>query len=185
MKRGKILFKALQSIIAVACVTLTLGFSEARADAFDDIEAVSENALEDMRGGFVSANGLTFGFGATIRTYADGQLAMATQLVWTGQGPVVTNMTGAGLSGVDQTAPIGAGAVIINDGQSAIIHRIQDGQFQNVILNAASDRAFRQEVDVQLTLPGFEATQQQFLLDRLGMRLNDEVGPALLRIGGG
>lgn len=166
----------------------------AHADAFDELSTVSDAEMEDARGGFLSAGGVSFNFGALVKTFADGQLALSTQLNWTDQGPVATHSIADPYAGASQAAALAALAlasigdgqgVVINDGQTAIIHRIESGAVQNLILNAATDQVFAQTIDITLTLPGFETMQQQIGLDLLGLRLNSEINAALADYGGG
>jgi hypothetical protein len=166
----------------------------AHADMFEGLDTVAEAELEDARGGFLSAGGVSFNFGAVVKTFADGQLALSTQLNWTDQGPMAAHSVTEAYAGPNQAAALaalalgsidGGQAVVINNGQTAIIHRIDSGTVQNLILNAAADQVFAQTIDITLTLPGFDATQQQIGLDLLGLRLNSEINAALADYGGG
>ena len=49
-----------------------------------------------MRGGFFTAAGAQFDFGASITTMVNGQLALQTNLQWTAAGPVTQQLTGLG-----------------------------------------------------------------------------------------
>jgi len=49
-----------------------------------------------MRGGFFTASGAQFDFGASIRTMVNGQLALQTDLKWTPAGPVTQQLSGLG-----------------------------------------------------------------------------------------
>lgn len=57
-------------------------------------QALSDDELSGLRGGFVTTNGFTFGFGVVIRSYINNELALKTQLTWTPAGPVTTQVQG-------------------------------------------------------------------------------------------
>jgi hypothetical protein len=64
----------------------------------DSSRQVSNDELAGMRGGFFTAAGAQFDFGASIRTMVNGQLALQTVLQWTPAGSVVTQLSGLGAS---------------------------------------------------------------------------------------
>jgi hypothetical protein len=185
-------------LVAVAAAALALGFGALDAhaadlSALDGAEVVSDETMKDMRGGFISIGGLQIGFGATVRTYADGALALITQLTWTPNGVIAHSTTGelgaridasiaqqlaglgvAGLQGGDGVAVFGP------TGATAVIHRVNDGGVQNFIINTQNDVAFRQEIDVELVLPGFEVMQQGMSLDQMGLHLRDDLAAAAM-----
>ncbi|HEY4078778.1 MAG TPA: SPOR domain-containing protein [Rhizomicrobium sp.] len=59
---------------------------------------VSNDDLADMRGGFFTAAGAQFDFGASIRTMVNGQLALQTNLQWTPTGVATQQLAGLGSS---------------------------------------------------------------------------------------
>jgi hypothetical protein len=59
-------------------------------------DRVSNDELSGMRGGFFTAAGAQFDFGASIKTMVNGQLALQTNLTWTPQGPNISSLTGLG-----------------------------------------------------------------------------------------
>jgi hypothetical protein len=64
----------------------------------DDKAALSDEELADMRGGFLTAGGAQFDFGASIKTMVNGQVALQTSLQWTNTGAVTQQMAGLGQS---------------------------------------------------------------------------------------
>ena len=64
----------------------------------DDKAALSDDELADMRGGFLTAGGAQFDFGASIKTMVNGQVALQTSLQWTNTGAVTQQMAGLGQS---------------------------------------------------------------------------------------
>jgi hypothetical protein len=159
--------------------------------AWGDVEVLDDAEMADMRGGF-SFGGVDFGFGAVITTYADGVRAMQTNLTWTDSGVAVSQMLGSlgqelSSMSAEQRAALGLegmtdanGVVIVDgDGVTALVHNITDGALQNIIINNADGRDLRQEVDVTLTLPGFEAVQAGMLLDKVGIQLSGDLAHIL------
>jgi hypothetical protein len=188
--------KRARLLLAAAAAALAFGFGTPQAhaadlSALDGAEVVAEDALGDMRGGFISVGGLQIGFGATVRTYADGALALITQLTWTPGGVIAHTTTGELGARIDasvaqQLAGLGVSglqggdgvAVFGPSGATAVIHRVTDGNLQNFVINTQNDVAFRQEVDVELVLPGFEVMQSGMSLDQMGLRLRDDLAAA-------
>lgn len=64
----------------------------------DSSRLVSDDELSDMRGGFFTAAGAEFDFGASVQAMVNGQLALQTNLQWTSAGSVVTQLSGLGTS---------------------------------------------------------------------------------------
>ncbi len=170
---------------ALCLASVALAAPAHAADWGDDVQVIDDASMDDLRGGF-EVNGITIGFGATISTYADGVLALTTQLTWTDAGAIVDQTLGNLGQTIDsltpqQRAAMGldgvTGGVVISDesGITALVHNVTDSALQNIILNTASGRNLSQEVDVTLTLPGFEAIQQDLGNQLLGIRLNDDL----------
>ena len=72
--------------------------SAERNTALNGKAALSDGELADMRGGFLTAGGAQFDFGASIKTMVNGQLALQTNLQWTDAGAVTRQLTGLGQS---------------------------------------------------------------------------------------
>ena len=70
--------------------------------AADQAGRISNDELSGMRGGFFTAAGAQFDFGASIRTMVNGQLALQTNLTWTPQGPNIASLAGLGQQIVNQ-----------------------------------------------------------------------------------
>lgn len=184
-----------------ACVAALLSVQPALGQTASVPEApipLSDAELGDMRGGFLSAGGVVFDFGAVVRTYVNGALALETRLTWTPTGPVTEQTTGSlpgwtpiapeRVGALDLTGlPAGASGLVLNDekGTTALIHNVMNGQLQNMVLNAADGRDIRQDMQVMLTLPNFEAMQRDYSLDRLGMQISHDLDWASIRGPGG
>lgn len=163
-------------LLALTLMGPALMATASRAEAPSGPQALSDEELSSLRGGFITTNGFTFGFGVVIRTYVNEQLALKTQMTWTPTGPVteqvrgdapgVTDMAsaltsllnnGIDLSGISDTA--GGVALVDGDGATAMIHNVTSGQLQNLIVNSANNRNLRQDMELNLYLPDLAAMQ--------------------------
>jgi hypothetical protein len=134
---------------------------------------VSDSELDGMRGGYLSADGLQFNFGALLTTTVNGQLALQTQVNFTPSGPQVAQTTGPSTV---QGASAANGAItglklqgydpsqiaVLNNGATALIQKVTGGQVQNIVINTASNQNIQQSTQLQLTIPNFAQTQQFF-----------------------
>ena len=150
-------------------------------------EIMTDEDMDTHRGGFEIA-GLNINFGATVTTLVNGIPALVTTLTWTDVGAFVEETVGelgqniAGMT-AEQRAALGldglenAGGVVIDDeaGVTALVHNITEGSLQNIIINNATGRDLSQQIDVTLTLPGFELIQESLALERFGLHLTDDL----------
>src|SRR5262249_34609153 len=85
-----------------------------------------------------------------------------------------------GLDGVGQSG------VVINDasGVTALVQNITNSGLTSVIYNTASRPDLRQQIDVTITLPNFDAMQKAVNDDLIGLHLHDDIGAALAAAGG-
>jgi hypothetical protein len=133
---------------------------------------LSDEELAGHRAGFFVLDGQQLNFSASVNSYLDGDLVLQSQLTWTDGGPVVEHAQAASAAlppdvlaslsagGLDIKAlTADAGVFVSSDGQTAFVHRAEDGQLAGVLLNTGDDRVLRQDINVNLGLPGFEATQ--------------------------
>ncbi len=185
----------------VACAAALLSVQPALSQTASVPEApipLSDAELADMRGGFLTAGGVVFDFGAIVRTYVNGALALETRLTWTPAGPVTEQTTGSlpgwtpivsdQVGALDLTGlPAGASGLVLNDenGTTALIHNVMNGQLQNMVLNAADGRDIRQDMQVMLTLPNFEDMQRDYSFDRIGTQISQDLAWASIRGPGG
>lgn len=185
------------AICAAAALLVLTGPAHAMDDPFAGIEIMDDGEMAEMRGGLRVSDGLDIGFGAVITTYSNGAPVMQTHLNWTDAGEMIERTYGSIGAQID-TLPAearavlgiegmtGAGGVVINDAQgvTALMHHITDGSLQNIIVNNASGRDLRQEIDVTLRLPNFEAMQGVFDIQRLGLRIDSDLTAAITATGG-
>lgn len=174
-------------VLAAAFMAVLAAPARAETGWGDEIEVMSAEDLDAHRGGFEIA-GLNINFGATVTTLVNGIPALVTTLTWTDVGAFVEEtvgevgqdiadmtpeqLTALGLDGLEN-----AGGVVIADeaGVTALVHNITEGSLQNIIINNATGRDLSQEIDVTLTLPGFEFIQDQLVAERFGIHLTDEM----------
>ena len=172
--------------LLVSATLATLAFvgpCAAAADPFADVAPVSTDTLQSERAGFFTADGLEFGFAATLETTVNGQVALVTTLtlqdngsvtrdtsvnsnLTTGQGQTVIPVsdaaelsaaTGLNLSGVQ-----GTGVVIkSSSGVTAVINNVAANQLQNLVINTANGQMIMQNTTVTITLPAFNPGQFQ------------------------
>jgi hypothetical protein len=109
--------------------------------ANDKSGQVSNAELSGMRGGFFTAGGAQFDFGASIKTMVNGQLALQTNLTWTPQGPNISSLSGLGQQIASQVqsnlaqAGIGTG----NTGKASTLAANAPASSVNALGNAASN----------------------------------------------
>lgn len=176
------------ALLAGACLLAPV--ANARADAFDGVEVAGDEELGDARGGYLTADGITFDLGAIISTYQDGQLALQTQLTWTPTGAVATHVVGdqyqsAADAALQAAAALSAGGYAVSDpsGATQIVQGLGANSLQNLVVTSASNQNLAQDIQVTVTLPGFEAMQDGFALDRLGIRIGGEISDLLASAG--
>lgn len=153
----------------------------------EGVEVMGVVDLAAHRGGF-DIGGFTFNFGATITTLVNGTPALTTVLTWTDTGTFIEETVGTIGQNInsltpEQRAALGidglenAGGVVIDDeaGVTTLVHNVTQGSLQNIIINTATGRDLTQEIDVTLTLPGFELIQDALQVETFGIRLTDDM----------
>jgi hypothetical protein len=131
-----------------------------------------DDQLETYRGGFSILDGQELTFSASVRSYLDGALVLESQLAWSSAGLTSQNaqaqpsalspemLTTLSAAGLDMHALTeGANVFISADGQTMFWQNADNGHLANILLNTSDGRTLRQEINVDLGLPGFEATQ--------------------------
>jgi hypothetical protein len=168
--------------------------SAAAADFFRGWPVVPDPELDDLRGGFLVADGVAFYLGAVVRTTVNGELVLETVVNWTPQGPLITQSAAPGLSpatvadlkeaaartGLDLSSLSGGSDVILlNDGATAVAHRFDIAGLENILVNEANGQDIRQDTAVTLHLPEGEAVTRAFVQDLAAFRMLDDVQGAL------
>jgi len=172
--------RRLLAVLFAACALP--GAASAAAPAGASPPPVSDHELGEMRGGF-TVDGITFGFGAEVRTYVDGKLALQTKLTWTDKGAVTRTTRGdlgtrlrpdRPTGGLNLQGLKGAKGVLISDpsGATAIAHRTTADGIDNLVINSASNRDIRQEVQLNLAIPELAKMQADFGRAQASARLD-------------
>lgn len=147
-----------------------------------DASVLSPAALDQLRGGWMGAGGLTIGFGAVMRTLVDGKLAYETRVEWTAAGRQV--MSSTALAGETGKAVEAAGGTFTTpDGLSTVLHRVGGDQLASIVVNSASGRSIVQNTDVTLTLPGFSIDQARMTQQALAADLSAAAANAVITAG--
>lgn len=186
-----LLLLALTALVPVLVATATL------AETPSGPEPLSDDELSGLRGGFITTNGFTFGFGVVIRSYVDNRLALQTRLTWTPAGPVteqirgdVPGMTdlasaltsllnnGIDLSGISGTT--GGVALVDGNGATALIHNVTSGQLQNLIVNSANNRNLRQDMELNLDLPDLAAMESASSAHQRAVQMTYDLNTTLI-----
>jgi hypothetical protein len=157
--------------------------------ALNDFKPLKDDELSESRGGFLTANGVEFDFGANVQTLVNGQLALQTTVQWTPSGATVQQMSGTSpnvisipssqltslfggvggvitTSGVQITSPTGSIEVAAN---------VAGGQIQNLVANSASNQAITQNTAVTLAVYNFASWQQQLAQHMVSSQLANDV----------
>lgn len=153
----------------------------------EGVEVMAEDELEAHRGGFEIA-GLDINFGAVVTTFSNGVPVLTTTLTWTDAGAIIDQTVGNIGQSIDQLTGDqltalgledldGLGGVVIEDedGVTALVHNITEGALQNIIINSATGRDLRQEIDVTLEIPGFDLMQDSLRTELFGFQITDDL----------
>jgi hypothetical protein len=158
---------------SAAPLLLAMLLSCGPAFAQESAVPLDDEVLAAQRGGLLTPLGLDIGFGASVRTYVDGSLALETRLIWTAEGVLSERMfeseaakaLTADLAKVDPGSPVSVAP------GTTVIHDLSQGRIASIVLNTANDRNIRQDTDVTLHLPQLPDLQQRVLLERLSQAL--------------
>jgi hypothetical protein len=171
----------MKPLCLVAAVVVVLGASPLRAGA--EPLRLSDDELDGQRGGLQTPLGFDIGFGASVKTFVDGTLALETRISWTSTGPQseqVVNQLGS-IPG----APVRLGALSdgalnsLAGGATTVIHDLTMDRIASLIINTADNRTIRQQTDITLVLPQLADLQQRVAADRLSSMLSTNLGLAL------
>jgi hypothetical protein len=100
----------------------------ARPSLLNADSQMNNDELSDMRGGFFTAAGVHFDFGASVQTMVNGQLALQTNVQWTPTGPAIQQLSGLGASIQSQVASnlanAGIGTAAANTATNAVTNAV-------------------------------------------------------------
>lgn len=161
--------------------------AHAQTASIDNFEVIDDAELDDLRGGF-SLGGIEIGFGAVVTSTLNGVPVLTTQLTLTDAGALVEETLSAVGNNLSALTPeqrtalgledvAGANGVVIDSesGITAFVHNVAKGTLQNILVNTATGQDIEQNIDITLTLPGFEYIQEQLALERFGLQVNDDL----------
>jgi hypothetical protein len=164
--------------------------SAAPAGDYAEAEVLSAEELGEVRGGLQTPGGVEFGFGAVVRTYVDGSLALQTRLTWTDTGPIETLEVGELTP--DLVASAAAGGIVFqgggelqglliqgDGGVTAVAHSISGDRIAQLVANNANNREIVQSTEVTLTLPDFAQLRQTIGFQTTDLHLRGAVDAAL------
>lgn len=173
-------------VLAALVLSIAVGGGVTSAQAFAGAP-LSDQELAAERGGLRLPTGMEVGFGASVRTFVDGALVLESKLVWTDQGAMQTQ-TAPSLGAPGQAGQVtlseGAGrlpgvALTGDGGSTVVLHELSAARIANIVVNTASNRDVRQEVQIDLAIPELTQFQQAAIQERANMRMSDSVGAAL------
>ncbi|MDB6168164.1 MAG: hypothetical protein JWM88_1028 [Verrucomicrobia bacterium] len=160
------------------------------ADDYANAELLTTEELGDIRGGLQTPSGVEFGFGAVVRTYVDGSLALQSRLTWTETGPLQT--LEVGMLTPDLAAQAASGGIVLSGagqlqgllipgdgGVTAVTHSITGEHIAQMVINNANNRSIRQSTEITISLPAFAQLQQSVALQTMDLRLGAALGMAL------
>lgn len=150
---------------------------------------LSDPELDAIRGGFITAGGFTFDFGAVVSTYVDGSLALKSTLSLSAQGATVSNTYGAipgaqpasakALGGISLAGAPGASVVIPGaGGDTAVVQDVSPSSLVNLVVNTANNQVIRQSTAITLTLANMQALQAAAAQSQLAAQIQDAFAAA-------
>lgn len=175
------------SILTALLLSLIIGASGASAQpAVGGGAPLSDQELAAERGGLRLPTGMEVGFGASVRTFVDGALVLETKLVWTDLGAVQSRAPSLASQGQGGQVTLSEGAAQLpgvalagDGGSTVVLHELSAARISNIVVNTASNRDIRQEVQIDLAIPELTQFQQAAVQERANMRMMEAVGAAL------
>ena len=155
------------------------------------MEQLSDNELDDVRGGYLSAGGFTFDFGVVVQTMVDGSLALESKLSLGSNGavssvtasdlPGATSFTIAGASGTGGPDLSGKGLVLSgNGGLTTLIQELSQTSIRNLVVNTAQNRTITQNTDITILMPDLPQLRQAMSLQLVRTGLDQALNAGLL-----
>jgi len=145
--------------------------------------SLTDEELDGQRGGLQTPLGFDIGFGASVKTFVDGTLALETRISWTDMGvqsEQVVNELGSITGAPVRLGALNDGALnSLTSGSTTVIHDLTMDRIASLIINTADNRTIRQQTDITLVLPQLMEFQQRIAADRLSSSLSSSVGLAM------
>jgi hypothetical protein len=180
--------------LCAAALALVAFATPATFQSADAREPLTDEQMDDARGGILVAGNLAFEFGAVMKTYEDGALALQTQVNWTPEGPQVSQIVGPDVTSINtpagqalansanvalNSALKNSQSAFITSSGAALVQNVDSNQVLNAVLNTASNHTFRTDTDVTLVLPGYATTQAGMSQGLAASRIADEMSQVL------
>ena len=156
-------------------------------------ELLSDDDLAGTRAGYITVDGISFDFGAQLKTFIDGTLALSSQLTLNDSGlkvvqnigdiPTVVPLSESAAAGLNLGNIQGDGIVVLGEGGgTALIQGFSDSQLQNLVINTANNRTITQETSLTFTIQNLPDIQTQMQLHQIALGLEAALNASLLAI---
>jgi hypothetical protein len=127
---------------------------------------LTDAELDEVRGGFITADGYTFAFAAVVTTYIDGSLALQSTLRLDSGGANMTTVYGAipgartgSAGGVNLAGATATLEVPGSGGETTIVQNVSPTSLVNLVINTANNQVIRQNTTVTLTLANLSSIE--------------------------
>src|SRR5580692_10688239 len=108
---------------------------------------LTDAELDEVRGGFITADGYTFAFAAVVTTYIDGSLALQSTLRLDSGGANMTTVYGAipgartgSAGGVNLAGATATLEVPGSGGETTIVQNVSPTSLVNLVINTANNQ---------------------------------------------
>lgn len=163
--------KAKSSASAVVLALVLCSTSALSMDRLDDEQ------LQQARGGYLSAGGFRFDFGAVVSTWIDGALVLQSKLNLSSDG-VVSSIGPGGAA--NTPSPQVSASFDGHGGVTSLIQALSQNSIRNVIVNTADNRTIMQNTAITITLPDLLSIQKGMSLEHLSSTLQQALHSGLL-----
>jgi hypothetical protein len=168
----------------VQVMTGAASFAEGGKDPH--LVAMSDEELAAAHGGF-DWGGMSITFGADIRTFINGQLALQTLVNWTASGSSTQTTVGAGLTqatvadlqsgagGLSLSALAGGTPVYLTNGGQTALMQGSAGALQNVLVNNAANLQALQQTNATINVGNYASFAASLQMGAINGSLGREV----------
>ncbi len=162
--------------LMVALVFVFLSMFVESKELFHGKEYIDDETLAEIRGGFVTANGLLVNFSVNVKSYYQGQLIREVEHDLLGPNIKVIRKYENSVSKIPNVIPIkndSLEGIVINNGDNytAALHSVSANQIVNMLVQTDSGKTLEQKMDINIEVANFELFKQTQdglkLLDRI------------------
>jgi hypothetical protein len=141
------------------------------------MDRLNDEQLQQARGGYLSAGGFRFDFGAVVSTWIDGALVLQSKLNLTSDGAA----SSIGPDGVANPPSQQVSASFNgNGGVTSLLQALSQNSIRNLVVNTADNRTIMQNTAITITLPDLPSIQQGMSLEHLSSALQQALHSGLL-----